>query len=138
MSYSTMIPFTEAGHGEYVEFRNAWGMAAFVWTAIQHRLGWTDDWYLDSRPGARERRGWGSRMEAGEDRPLWDLHKNTALPDYERIVHVSTFVSSDNTCRSCYGGGVVWELIRIVGPIHVESTDDPPEVEITYTPRGTE
>jgi hypothetical protein len=75
-----MIPFNADGtHGDYTEFRNAWGLHARIWSSTQHWLGWKEaDWLLNL-----------SKPERASE--FWALHKNAALPAEDRIVQAATY-----------------------------------------------
>ncbi len=77
MSYCQIIPFAEGLPQSGIEFRNAWGGAARIWSALF-------DAYLKN-PAIPYHSWMGSADE------LWSLAKREDLPTFERAVHASTF-----------------------------------------------
>lgn len=81
MSYTALIPFKNCLPQGEIEFRNAWGGSARIWTSLF-------DAYI---PKKHEYDPWLSSSSNGDDRRLWDLAKREDLPLFERAVHVFTF-----------------------------------------------
>lgn len=77
MSYCQIIPFAEGLPQSGIEFRNAWGGAARIWSALF-------DAYLKNP--AIPYHNW-----MGNSDDLWELAKREDLPVFERAVHASTF-----------------------------------------------
>jgi hypothetical protein len=92
MSYCAIITFRDGLPDWQIEFRNAWGGAARIWTPL-----W--DKYLKDH--TKKYDSW----LTGNQQRLWDLAKTPGLPMYERAVHVSTFdcfyVKAENFPRFC-------------------------------------
>ena len=90
MSSCEIVTFSEGKPDHSVEFRNAWGGAAFIWSALF-------DQYL--KDPEIPYHNWLSMVGSG-DTSLWDLAKRPNLPLFERAVHAATFdyaiVSRDN------------------------------------------
>ncbi len=79
MSYTKLITFKDGKADGGVEYRNAWGGAARIWTALF-------DAYV---PKKHEHDSW--LANNGNDQRLWDLANREYLPIFERAVHAFTF-----------------------------------------------
>lgn len=76
MSYCAIIPFIDGKPQTPVQYKNSWGGAAHIWTALY-------DKYISNRqPG-----GW----LCGDTDALWELANRQDLPVVERAVHAATF-----------------------------------------------
>lgn len=82
MSTCAIITFVEGTPDDELEFRNAWGGAALIWTALF-------DKYLKNPNIPYD--NWMSRVSNPDSNDLWDLSKRKDLAMCERAVHVSTF-----------------------------------------------
>lgn len=82
-----MMPLPNDGPAHDVEFRNAWGFGAMIWSAMQRHLGWYDKWY---ETNDTERKSWLTRGVDGMQ-VLWDLYKDPGVPADERIAMALTF-----------------------------------------------
>ena len=80
MSYAALITFKDGKAAGAVEYHNAWGGSARVWDALFNA-------YVTKK---HEYDSW-INTNNGNDRRLWDLAVNTALPLFERAVHAFTF-----------------------------------------------
>ena len=80
MSYTELIPFKNGIPQPGIEFCNAWGGAARIWTALFDR-------YV---PKKFEHDSW-ICSAAGDDNRLWNLAQRPDLPMFERAVHAFTF-----------------------------------------------
>lgn len=85
MSYCELIMFRNGEPSDSIEFRNAWGGAARIWTSL------FDTYMKDPSKGFDN---WLSRCCNPQDRSLWDLAKRKDLPMFERAVHAATFDSA--------------------------------------------
>lgn len=79
MSYTELIPFIDGKPIPGIEFRNAWGGSARIWSSLfdahvikQHQY---DSWLSNN----------------GNDQRLWDIAKREDVPLFARTVHAFTF-----------------------------------------------
>jgi len=79
MSYTQLIIFKDGKPDSDVEYRNAWGGSARIWTALF-------DAYV---PKKHEFDSWLSNN--GDDKRLWELASRADLPMFERAAHAFTF-----------------------------------------------
>jgi hypothetical protein len=82
MSTCSIVTFENGKAGKEVEFRNAWGGAAFIWSALFDR-------YLKNP--AIEYHNWLSVSARNNGKELWELADREDLSVCERIVMKSTF-----------------------------------------------
>ena len=84
MSYCEIIMFENGKPGDTVQYGNAWGGAAYIWTILFDKYLKDPDVEYDS---------WLTRGITGLDgiQCLWDLTKREDLLPFERAVHASTF-----------------------------------------------
>lgn len=82
MSYCEIKSFKDGKPYQNVKFKNSYGGADFIWTALFNKylkdpsIRW-DSWLL--------------RCADSGDKSLWNLAKRKDLPLFERAVHASTF-----------------------------------------------
>ena len=74
--------FKDGKPHDSVEYRNAWGAAAFVWNALFEKYLKDPNIPFDS---------WLVRGMKDDSQELWDLADREDLPMFERAVHASTF-----------------------------------------------
>jgi hypothetical protein len=82
MSYCEIITFKEGKPNDQIEFKNSWGGAAYIWTALF-------DKYLKDPENTYDT--WLSRFGKDQGKCLWDLAGRKDLKSCERAVHISTF-----------------------------------------------
>src|SRR5690242_1122243 len=82
MSYCAIITFKFGRPDQQIKYGNAWGGAAYVWTALY-------DKYLKDPAIAYD--SWLTDFRENQGKRLWGLAYRTDLPAYERAVNFSTF-----------------------------------------------
>jgi len=78
MSYCSIIEFKDYKPNKEIEFKNSWGGAAFIWTALYNKYLKDPEIDYDTWVGKT-------------DRKLWDLAKRIDIPIFMRAVHAATF-----------------------------------------------
>lgn len=78
MSYTELIPFIDGLPQSGIEFRNAWGGSARIWTSL-----------FDAHvPKKHQYDSW---LTNADDRRLWDIAIRKDVPMFARAVHAFTF-----------------------------------------------